>query len=216
MHIAIMGDSFTSSFKKTWLENLCETLNLNLFSIQGFSGQSQFRIYKNFKEVLHLNPDIILCCHTHHGRFYHPHEPVTNSLQGIKNPDVLSASKKYFDHLYDDIFAREIQNLIIKDMQNVCKQKNIKLINIPCFEHDHIEKIYGLWVISGQGLMECSKNDYLKTFGKEWVTHVDTRPNHFSQNGHTILSNNIIPHIKTYINSDQEFHISLLYPEIFA
>ena len=101
-------------------------------------------------------------------------------------------------------------------MQNTCKQKNIKLINIPCFEHDHIEKFYGLWIISGQGLMECSKIDHKKTFNSEMIAHHDPRPNHFSPNGHQVLIQHVIPHIKTYINSDQEFHISLLFPELFA
>jgi len=216
MKIAIMGDSFTISHKGTWLEELCNSTGLILISQQGYGGQSEFIIYRNFKEVISISPDVILCCHTHHARLYHPHEPVTSSYEGINNPDVVNASQEYFNHLYDDNFAREIQNLLIKDMQNVCKQKNIKLINIPCFEHDHIEKFYGLWVTSGQGLMSCSKVDYEKTYNTEWVTHIDRRLNHFSPNGHKILANNIIPHIKTYINSDQEFHISLIFPELFA
>ena len=216
MKIAIMGDSFTSSYKGTWLEKLCNSLGLKLLSQQGYGGQSEYRIYRNFKEVISISPDIILCCHTHHARLYHPHEPVTSSYEGINNPDVINASQEYFNHLYDDNFAREIQNLLIKDMQNTCKQKNIKLINIPCFEHDHIEKFYGLWIISGKGLISCSMVDYEKTFGKEWLSHIDPRPNHFSQNGHKILENNIIPHIKTYITTDQDFHISLIFPELFA
>ena len=29
MKIAIMGDSFTHSYKNTWLQDICENLNLN-------------------------------------------------------------------------------------------------------------------------------------------------------------------------------------------
>jgi len=217
MRIAITGDSFTYSYKNTYLEFICRGLNLDVISHQGFSGQSEYKIYKNFREILNLNPDIIFCCHTHHARLYHPHEPVTSSYQGIKNPDVVNASQEYFEHLYDDNFARDLQNLLVKDIQNTCKEKNIKLINMPCFDHSHIDKFYGLWIISGQGLVECSKVDYNKLYNEEWVNqHFDKRPNHFSQNGHQILANNIIPHIKTYIITEQEFHVTLLFPELFA
>ena len=217
MRIAITGDSFTYHYKKTYLEKICETLNLELVSHQGFAGQSEYRIYKNFQEILKLNPDIILCCHTHHARLYHPYEPVTSSYQGIKNQDVVNASKEYFEHLYDDNFAQEIQNLLIKDMQNICKEKSIKLINIPCFEHSHLDKKSGLWIISSQGLMECSKVDYKKLYDKDWENqYFDERLNHFSQHGHDILSNNIIPHIKSYITNDIDFHVALLFPELFA
>jgi hypothetical protein len=217
MRIAITGDSFTSTYRETYLQQICNDVNLQVISCQGFSGQSEYRIYRNFHEILKLDTDVILCCHTHHSRLYHPYEPVTSSYHGIKNEDVVEASQKYFEHLYDDNFAREIQNLLIKDMQNICKQKNIKLINIPCFDHSHIDKFYGLWILSGQGLMECSKVDYKRDNNKEWENqHYDYRPNHFTKNGHNVLANNIIPHIKSYLNNNMDFHVTLLFPELFA
>lgn len=218
MKIAITGDSFTQTYKKSWLENLCNFLNFSVVSHQGYGGQSEYRIYRNFKEILNFSPEIILCCHTHHSRLYHPYEPVSSSYHGIKNPDVINASKQYFEHLYDDNFARDLQNLMIKDMQNTCKEKNIKLINIPCFEHSHIEKFYGLWIISGQGLMECSKTDYKKTFGEEWTNqHYDNkRINHFSESGNQIIFDNIHFQIKYYLENNMDYHISLIFPELFA
>jgi hypothetical protein len=139
-----------------------------------------------------------------------------NMEKFIRNPNIKTATKFYFDYLYQENFARYIFNSIIVNMQQICQEKNIKLVNIPCFEHDFIKKIYGLWLSSANGLIECCRIDYNSTYGESWNIANDPRRNHFSPNGHKILADNIIPHIKTYITTDQEFHISLLYPELFA
>jgi hypothetical protein len=219
MKIAIIGDSFTHTYKNTWIEQVCSELDLTVIHHVGFSGKAQYRIYLEFLEVIKNNPDVIICCHTSYNRLYHPSEilqPHENMEKFIRNPNIKTATKFYFDYLYQENFARYIFNSIIVNMQQICQEKNIKLVNIPCFEHDFINKIYGLWLSSANGLIECCRIDYNSTYGESWNIANDPRRNHFSPNGHKILADNIIPHIKTYITTDQEFHISLLYPELFA
>jgi hypothetical protein len=197
MRVAIIGDSFTHTYKDTWIEKVCNELNLTVIHHAGFRGQAQYRIYLEFLQVLRNNPDVIICCHTEHTRFYN------------KN-----ANREWL--LDDEDFSKYIFKSILRDIQEICKQRNIKLINIPCFEHDFVEKTYGLWLISTGGIVNCSRADYNRVYGEDWTSFQDPRLNHFSTNGHQILANNIIPHIKTYITTDQEFHISLIYPELFA
>jgi len=187
MRIAITGDSFTHSYHDTWIEKLCKELNLELVVCYGFRGQSQFKIYQNFLQLLTKQTDIILVCHTEYMRLYN---------EGVIDKD----------------FALIIQKLLIKDMQEHCSLRNIKMINIPCFEHDIIDKNYGLWFLAPGGLISCSKAD-----APEWKDKMnDKRLNHFSPRGHEIIANSIIPHIRNYINTDQQFHIVSLYPEIFS
>ena len=187
MRIAITGDSFTHSYYNTWIEKVCAELNLTLVNCTGFRGQSEYKIYNNFYELLSQDIDIILICHTEYSRLY---------KEGVADIE----------------FAKIIQKLLISDMQEQCKLKNIKMINIPCFEHDTIKKYYGLWFLAQGGLISCSKAD-----APEWKDKMnDVRTNHFTPRGHEIMANNIIPHIKTYINTDQNFHIVNIYPEIFA
>jgi hypothetical protein len=187
MRILITGDSFTYSYKNTWIERVCNELNLEMISCYGFRGQSQYKIYDNFIKTLVPHPDVIIVCHTEFTRLYN-------------------------EGLADIEFAKTIQRLLVKDMQEQCKLRNIKMINIPCFEHDFLDKDYGLWVLAPGGLMICSKAD-----DPTWDYKTnDKRLNHFSPRGHEIIANNIIPHIRNYINTDQQFHIASLYPEIFS
>jgi len=197
MRVAIIGDSFTHNYKDTWIERLCSELNLTVIHQSGFRGQAQYKLYLEFLEVIKNNPDVIICCHTEHTRFY--------------NKD---GSRELL--LDDENFSKYIFSSILRDMQEICKQRNIKLINIPCFEHDFIDKTYGLWILCNGGLINCSRADYNREYNKHWTTFEDPRLNHFSANGHQVLAQSLIPHIKTYITTDQEFHISLLYPELFA
>jgi hypothetical protein len=221
MKIAIMGDSFTHTYKDTWIEMVVNQCNLTLSSTVGFSGMSQYTIYKHFLTVVDENPDIIICCHTEYSRLYNSKfSLIANIVNDPPVPernfpkDLVHASIEYYKNIYDDDYHKTIYTLIIEKMQKICKNKNIKMVNIPCFQHDFIEKNYGLWISTPHsGLVIASHADHK---GHWDLNTPDIRLNHFSPNGHQIIAQNIIPHIKTYITTDQEFHISLLYPEIFA
>jgi hypothetical protein len=222
MRVAIMGDSFTLDYKNTWIEKVVTELNLTLESCVGFSGQSQYTIYKHFLDVINKNPDVIIICHTDYSRLYHPTEIIHRSFMDtkhsdhlVKNKEVLEAARQYYFHFFDETYANLVYSCLIQKMQEMCKEKNIKLINLLSF-NSHPTMKYGLWFTCEGGLVDCSKADFIRTYRKEWQSFKDTRSNHFSPNGHQVLANNIIPHIKTYITTDQEFHISLLFPELFA
>jgi len=197
MRVAIIGDSFTHSYKDTWIEKVCNELELQVIHQVGFRGQAQYKIYLEFLEIVKNNPDVIICCHTEYTRFY--------------NKD---GSREWL--LADEDFGKYIFSSILRDMQEICKKRNIKIVHIPCFEHEFIDKTYGIWFLCDGGLVNCSRADYNRVYGEDWTAFQDPRLNHFSPTGHQILANNIIPHIKTYITTDQEFHISLIYAEIFA
>ena len=219
MRVAIIGDSYTYTYKDTYLETICNELNLEVIHQVGFRGLAEYRIYLEFLEIIKNNPEIIICCHTEHSRLYHPTEKIKKpyGFEINYNKNFRKIAKEYFIHFYNEDFSKFIHNLIICEMQKICKEKNIKLINIPCFEHNHVVKNYGLWILANGGLSDCSNSGYKREFGQDhWTVKNDaTLLNHFSPHGHQVLANNIIPHIKTYITSDQEFHIALLFPELF-
>ena len=217
-----MGDSFTQYYKSTWIEKVVNELGLTLNTCVGFAGQSQYRIYKHFLEEIKTKPDVIFICHTDYSRLYHPTEVIhkqfvetENSNHLIKNKNVLEAAKQYYNYLYDDDFANLTYNMLVEKIQETCKERNIKLINIPSFSSNPPTN-YGLWFLSYEGLTGCSKRDYKRQTGIELNHFHDNRLNHFSPRGHEIMANNIIPHIRNYINTDQQFHIANLYPEYFA
>ena len=124
--------------------------------------------------------------------------------------------EQYYSYLYDESLAKFLYVSVIEKMQKICKERNIKLVNIPCFEHNFIDKIYGLWLSCEGGLINCSRVDYSREYDKNWTIFEDPRLNHFSPHGHQVLANNIFSHIKTYITTDQECHTVLLFPELFA
>jgi len=224
MRVAIIGDSFTHTYKNTWIEQVCSELELEVIHHSGLRGHSEYKIYLEFLKIINKKPDLIICCHTDHARMYHPQEIIHHNIifyyeehkKIIRNEKILNAANEYYSHIYDEDFSKFINNSIVYNMQKICKENNIKLVNIPCFEHEHIIKDYGLWFLTTEGLIVCSRADYKKVKNTDRFGIHDDRLNHFSPNGHQVLANNIIPHIKTYITTDQEFHISLLYPELFA
>ena len=206
MKIAIIGDSFALHYTNTWFEKIVNGCNLELSTQVGFPGMSEYKIYKKFKDILNLKtlPDIILICHTEPSRLYHPKYSVRPQLS--TGPEILlkdfrDAVQKYYDHLYDEEFAKEIYKFLLTDIQNICKDKKIKLINVPCFQHDFLDKKYGLWLTVDGGLVTLTSHT---REDKEYDSSI-LRLNHFDATEHDIIAADIIPCINNFINGDKEF-----------
>ena len=230
--ITIVGDSFTQYYEDTYLEKICKSLDLEVLDHVGFPGGDQFKIYLRFLQQLEMKPNIMFCCITGYDRIYHPKFPVQRLFDSVTFkflkvfnsktikediPEyqlVMDAAQKYYEHLYDDSYMYTMQRLMVTDMQKKCRERNIKMINFPCFDATFLEKTYGLWCVSEpKGLMNLSKLD-----DPLWQSHnTDKRKNHFSPNGHNSIAEEIIPHINELIKSTDEdfFRISFLYPHHF-
>lgn len=219
MRIAIIGDSFAESFENTWLETLCNDSNLKLMHHKQQPGCSQFWIYKNFLKILNYyeKPEVILMFYTEISRFYHPkmlilkstvkHEKrkrKINLMQNFEikkssmNDELINAIDLYYKHLYNEEYSSLMYSLMINDIQNKCKEKNIKLINIPCFAAS-IDKNYGLWINFEGGFVNCSRSDDPTCMDRE----KDERLNHLSSYGHILMAEILIPIIKNYLNSNK-------------
>ena len=221
MRVAIIGDSFVETYKNSWVETVCTELNLEVVYHVGYGGHSQYKVYKSFLKALSFNTDLICYVFPDYSRLYNENYAInwhSVNMGHIKNSDVLIASKSYYEQLYSDDFARTVDKLLINYVQEQCKKRNIKLVNIPAMSHNHVEKNYGLWITVEGGLFELCVLDFQKTEGKNLfkVNFKDNRINHFSPNGHQIIAQAIIPLIKSYIQSDQEFQNNILSLELFA
>jgi len=230
--ITIVGDSFTQYYEGTYLEKICKSLNLEVLDHVGFPGGDQYKIYARFLTQLEKNPDIMFCCYTGFDRLYHPKfsiqrlfDPVTYKFLKVftlkskeeQSPEfqtVMNAAQQYYEHLYDHCYMKTMQKLMVVDMQKKCKERNIKMINLPAFDSSFFEKTHGLWCISEpKGLMNLSKLD-----DSSWQAHTsDKRKNHFTDSGHDILAKELIPHIERLINSGPEEFLgfTFLYPHHF-
>jgi hypothetical protein len=206
MRVGIFGDSFSYSLKSTWFENFINDYNHTLISQIGLRGKSQYAIYKEFLAE-YKNCELIINFYTEHSRFYHPQYTVVAGKTDNQNKFFKDAVEYFYSCLYQDDYHRDMQNIFVKNMQDLCKEKNILLINIPCFEHQHIEKYYGMWFCANGGLINCSKADYYKTFGKDWGgDFMDSRYNHFSEDGHKRFYNLFKLHYDYYINNKYEYN----------
>jgi hypothetical protein len=213
----IIGDSFTQHYTDTYLEYIVMGCELTLVQHKGFPGQSQYRIYQAFREGLQKNPDVMILVHTEYSRLYHPAQALNPHLEHLTmsetaDPDIISAAKQYYQHIYDDEYHRSMYQLMLTDMQNKCRERGIKMINMPAFNSEFIDKFYGLWFVSDVGLTSLSRADF-----PSWDSAVpDQRRNHFTEKGHDILAQNTLPHIVTYLGSDEPFHLHIISPVYFS
>lgn len=210
LKVTIVGDSFTEFYEDTYLEIICNELNLSVIDHVGFSGGSQYKIYKNFLSQLEKSPDIMICVHTEPSRLYHEKfcmnaytvERIMKS-KTILNRDIYEAADKYYKYLYNDESSKFYYNLAISDMQRLCKIKNIKMINIPAFYNKYVTKFYGLWLsVQPSGLLtHANKTDFL---------NISNLKNHLTLEGHKVLANDFLPHIKNYCNDGLGANITFL------
>ena len=215
MRVSIIGDSFAQYYDNTYLQIICDSCHFKVIHHQGFPGDSQYKIYKHFLKIIDDNPDIIICCHTQHSRLYHPTVRINPSIfhmdlgtDAVEFKNIFDAAKDYYKNLYNEDFSMFVHNMIISEMQRICQNKNIKMINLPAFEHTYLNKFYGLWIcIAKYGLKEISEEEY----PNRNRSIKDTRLNHFSDDSHKILANVLIPYICNY---NDNFQLISLHPKL--
>jgi hypothetical protein len=208
MKTTIIGDSYAYYYEDTFLEKICESAKLTIVDQIGFPGHSQFKIYKNFLKQLEKSPDIMICLHTECTRLFHEDLGINFASVSQKkfqqhkfDPDVCEAAEMYYAHLHNLEYAETVHKLMINDMQKLCRDRNIKMINIPCFHHKYVDKNYGLWLsVEPNGLYTFSKLDNPIPI----PLALDTRgqKNHFTESGHETVANIFLSHIKKYINDN--------------
>jgi len=203
----IVGDSFAEHFENTYLEMVCNNLNFNMICHMAQPGYSQYQIYKNFMDQLHLEPEVVICVNTSHDRLFHPSYQLTVFPNGdVRIPratrdqillDTEEAARQYYKFLHQQKFSAEIYRLMVKEMQHICKERNIRLINLNGFFNylKDADKFYGYW--TDFRLLDLSRAD-----DPTWQPKTpDTRINHFSPQEHVNLANRITNDVREYICS---------------
>ena len=212
LKVTIVGDSFTEFYEDTYLEKICNNLNLKVIDHVGFRGGSQYRIYKKFLSQLEKSPDIMICVHTESSRLYKDNYCINSSTAKYFNtnpsadritnkpPEVYKAADSYYRHIYNEECSKFFHNLTISDMQKLCNIKNIKMVNIPAFYNSYINKHYGLWLsIQPDGLLTIS-NKCMNLEKKSFIFEdYKNLKNHITPEYHDFIADKFSHHIFSYI-----------------
>lgn len=214
MKACIVGDSFATHFKETWLEILFNNLNLECVYCKGELGGCEFYSYENFLTALERNNiELAIFFHTHQDRIPNSdrlgitHATASN-ISNFSNMqqnqiNLIKAINQYYNHLFYNNLHDWVHYTLIKEMEQTCFDKNIKQIHLNCFgaKDDHIMN-YGLWISGGLYSLSSQENqDFNVTILK------DTRKNHFSLNLHRKFASWITPIISEYLNYGPDLKI---------
>jgi len=212
MKAAIIGDSFVQHCFGTWIETVAKSLGWEIQLQSGVPGGCQHFAYETFVDLIKTRkPDIVLFAHTEPHRLPNAGRYGINVVnvelpQGQANMPVAvqEAAKQYYQSLYYDRFHKDIHNLMVKDLQDLCKINNIKSVHLQSFDWP-VPKHHGLWINGGL-------HNIASTQGEGW--HFDrTLRNHFNPAIHAKLAAWLIPHIRYYLDNDLDFHTATLYRE---
>ena len=176
MKLGIFGDSYADGDTECWPQYLSQNLNID-YNNHARSGTSTFYSYKNFLENYKQYTHIVFTysyptrIHSlpekYEGlNFVKPHDTHENFMR-IKGVVFI-----YFRFLQNDLLDSIIQQKIYDDVQDICQQNDIKLVNIIPFEpcrFDNIKftkrkntfsNLLGLDKISWEELMTARPEDY--------------------------------------------------------
>jgi hypothetical protein len=197
--IGYFGDSFIDVASRTepsWPLMVSDLLN-DKGDYYGKSGTSHWYSYelflKNYKKY-----DTIIFCHTAHSRWPHLPEHETGHHWKIGYPGVIvNDFMKKINEVYHDIFSDELLTFICgniyRNVNQICKQNNIYLINILPFEVTYnldteFVNIFNINIVSRNEVMEY----HGKQFGtSDWLhtyPNVDPRCCHLNDRNNAIFS----------------------------
>ena len=176
MKLGIFGDSYAAGGKECWPQYLSQNLNID-YDNHSRAGTSTFYSYKKFFEK-HEQYTHIVFTYSDPNRI-HSLPKMYEGLHYVKPQDTDENFKvikgvvlTYFRYLQDNLLDSIIQQKIYDDIQDICQQKNIKLVNILPFEpcrFDNIEftkrkntfsNLLGLDKISWKELTTARPEDY--------------------------------------------------------
>jgi hypothetical protein len=158
--VALFGDSF--GFKKkdevfpSWVSLLTQH-----FLVDNFSqcGVSEYKILKQIQSVNLEDYNFVLITHTSHSRIFVDYNPVHAVSEYHQNCDIIytdiesrsdefsQACKLYFKHIFNNEFAKNIHNLILKEISQIVSTK--KVIHMTHFDHNDLYLLPGLLEFHG-------------------------------------------------------------------
>lgn len=169
MRTMIVGDSFVQYCTDTWIETIAKRLGLDIAVQMGNPGGCEFFTYENFVDNLKTDHfDLVLFTHTEHHRLPNPLKLGITPIMSTKNigkglPDrIVDASRAYYENLYYDRFHKDTHDLLIKEMQSICWQQQIKQIHLQSF-NNVVPMTHGLWIANGMHSLAtlCGEQYYL-------------------------------------------------------
>jgi hypothetical protein len=205
MKIGVFGDSYAdpNPWRETsWIHYLSNEENIEIETFSA-SGTSHWWSYKEFLNN-YTKFDVVIFCHTSHIRWpYLPKEyqgrewNVGHEGKNITSDDFQKNINRFFDDVFEKPLLEFISSSIIKEVNHLCKQENIYLINLSM---DADER--GIYQSSEidfpilTNLDRLSRLERTKLKGKEYNTckllsklkTFDVRANHLSPANNRILA----------------------------
>lgn len=209
MKTLIIGDSFVSTIKNTYLEDLINYFNLDIVKHEGFIGGCEYYIYEQFTNSIAHTPhnrpkvDLVIFCHTEQQRLansgYFPINYI-NAMSGSPSlpSEIREAAKQYYSLLYHEKFHGVVHHLLLKEIQQISSDCRYKQIHIQSFK-DRIPMKSGLWFRGG--LDSLAKFDY-----KDYYKDMNLL-NHLTEEKNKKLSKWMIPYIEEYLKTEIELQI---------
>lgn len=198
MKTVIIGDSFVSTIKDTWIESLRIRFDLDIVAHKSFMGGSEYYIYEYFTTLLagkKVNFDLVIFSHTEPSRLPNARGFNINALNATSDvlgkfpPAVKQAAKMYYEELYHQNYHSTVYNLLVKEIQSLCSQLSIKQIHLEGFDIP-APRQSGLWVSGGlHNIARLGSKDYYKDA---------SLLNHFDTLTHKKFSDWLIPRVENY------------------
>lgn len=155
--ILIVGDSFCVNRQREyeWPQQVVCALTEQAFDKnniprgQGFPGASWWSTRTAFFDEVNCAPvKLVIFCHTDSGRIpSDTHLPLNfASKDTLEDKKLSQAVKGYYEHLWSDQFHRWAKQSWLCEVDNFCKEQNIKAVHLHCFDDNNYTFRYGLTV----------------------------------------------------------------------
>ena len=189
MKVLLCGDSFSADYTPVdkesigWPTLLSQDVDLKNVSD---AGASEYRIWRQVRDNINSSYDYVIVSHTSPYRVFVDHHPLHSQSPLHKNCDLiyndikgrnLEYIEQWFEKCFSDEQARDVQKLLIKDIDTMCKGN--KVIHIG-----HLD-------------ISAPKNFNFVNFDKVWKKHQGT-VNHYDKNG----NQKVYSKIKAMIDKD--------------